>query len=127
MNIVEMRKREIRWNIAQNPTEIQIKRTEKVPYQGGYREQKSDIGPFLVRLFNRSGQKLQVQSALAGTKTTDSTWGMLMSAAADIAASPKVKDTFEVAGLGEFTVAVVHPQRMCGEIVGYQCELELVK
>ncbi|MED1851837.1 hypothetical protein P4V33_09245 [Brevibacillus borstelensis] len=127
-NPVEMRKEQIRWNIDQNPTEIRIKRTEKVPYQGGYREQVSDIGPVLVRLYNRSSQRAgQTQSILAGTKSTDLTWAMLILAPSEVAASPKVKDEFEVAGLGKFTVAAVHPQRVQGEIVGYQCELELVK
>jgi len=68
----------------------------------------------------------QEVSTLAGTKQVDKAWGMLADWQADIKAGPNVLDEFEVPGMGRFQVLEVYPQRVNGEVVGYQVALERV-
>src|SRR5690606_21628176 len=108
-----------------NPTEILIKRTEKVR-KGGYIDtQKIDVGPFIVRIFSSKSNSPQTVTTLAGEKQIDRSFGLLADHNADIQASTTCTDEIEANGM-KFVVKAVYPQRVAGEIVGYQCELERV-
>ncbi|KOS64630.1 hypothetical protein FJQ98_14125 [Lysinibacillus agricola] len=125
MNIVEMRRKHTKWNIEQNPTTININRTIKKKSQGYIDDKNIDVGPFMVRIFNSGSSSPQVVTTLAGEKQTDTYFGILADFEADIQASTIVKDEFEVEGIC-FLVKSIYPQRINGEVVGYQGELERV-
>ncbi|NPV30499.1 MAG: hypothetical protein HPY58_12795 [Firmicutes bacterium] len=112
--------------IAENPTQIAVQRTEKVDMGGYFDEVVSQRGPFTVRIFQQGMRIPQEVASLAGTKQVDKGWGLLADYNADLRAGPNVKDEFDVPGLGHFVVIAVYPQKVQGQIVGYQADLERV-
>lgn len=127
MDVVTMRRENTLWSIRQNPSDILIRRTEKTEKEGHFEESTSTAGPFTVRLFKKGlGQQPKEISSLGGTGTTDSGWGLIADWQADIKAGTNVKDIFEVPGLGTFAVVSVIPQRIAGQVVAYQADLELM-
>jgi|SRR5690606_19968559 len=127
MDLVTLRRQHTKWAIEQNPTTITIHRTEKIDIGGYFEEVESEVGPFVVRIYQYGTQVPQEVSTLAGTKQVDRTWGMLMDYEADVKAGPNVLDEFEVADIGKFQVLEVYPQVVKGELVGYQVTLEKVR
>ncbi|HBZ09122.1 MAG TPA: hypothetical protein DEO65_04430 [Bacillus bacterium] len=125
MNPVELRRKDTKWNIAQNPTTITIKRTEKIRAGGAIDEVELPVGPFTVRIFSSKTAFPKTVTTLAGEKHVDQHYGLLADYEADIQAGTNVKDEFEVNGM-KFIVIAVHPQSINGQIVSYQCELEKV-
>lgn len=125
MNFVEMRRKHTKWNIEQNPTTITVNRTIKKKAQGYIDEQNINVGPFIVRIFNSGSSSPQVVTTLAGEKQTDTYFGILADFEADIQANTTVKDEFEVDGI-RYLVKAIYPQKIKGEVVGYQGELERV-
>ncbi len=126
MDLVALRRQHTKWAIQQNPTTITIHRTEKIDMGGYFEEVESEVGSFVVRIYQYSTGIPQDVSTLAGTKQVDRTWGMLMDYEADVKAGPNVLDEFEVTDLGKFQVLAVYPQIIQGQIVGYQADLEKV-
>lgn len=124
MDLVTLRRQHTKWAIEQNPTTITIHRTEKIDMGGYFEEVESEVGPFVVRIYQYGTWAPQDVSTLAGTKQVDKTWGMLMDYEADVKAGSNVLDEFEVPGLGKFQVLEVYPQVVKGELVGYQVILE---
>lgn len=125
MNIVELRRKNTKFSIEQNPTEIKIKRTEKKKMGGYIDEIESDVGPFIVRIFNSNASSPQKVTTLAGEKQVDRYFGLLADFEADIQAGTDVKDEFDAMGM-KFFVKAIYPQIINNEIVGYQGELERV-
>lgn len=125
MNIVEMRRKHTKWSIKQNPLEININRTERKDAGGYFDNVKSQVGPFVVRLYVTGGGSPQNITTLAGEKQVDRYFGLLADYEADIQAGTTVSDEFEADGM-KFNVKAVYPQKISGKIVGYQCELERV-
>ena len=126
MDFVALRRQHAKWAIQQNPTTITIHRTEKIDMGGYFEEVESEVGPFVVRIYQYGTLVPQEVSTLAGTKQVDRTWGMLMDYEADVKAGSNVLDEFEVPGIGKFQVLEVYPQVVKGELVGYQVALEKV-
>ena len=126
MDLVALRRQHTKWAIQQNPTTITIRRTEKIDMGGYFEEVESEVGTFVVRIYQYGTWAPQEVSTLAGTKQMDRTWGMLMDYEADVKASSDVLDEFEVPGLGKFQVLDAYPQKVKDEIVGYQVILEKV-
>ncbi len=126
MDLITLRRQHTKWAIQQNPTTITIHRTEKIDMGGYFEEVESEVGPFVVRIYQYGTWVAQEVSTLAGTKQVDRTWGMLMDYEADVKAGPNVLDEFEASGMGRFQVLEVYPQKVKGEIVGYQVALEKV-
>lgn len=124
-SIVDMRRRHTQWSIQQNPTEIMVKRTERINMGGYMDEVESVTGPIVVRIFSTSSGSAQEISTLAGTKQVDRYFGLLADFAADIRAGTLVTDEFESMGM-TFQVKSIYPQKIAGEVVGYQGELERV-
>lgn len=125
MSIVELRRKHTKWNIKQNPTTITINRTERMDVEGYFDNVVSTVGPLIVRIFATGGGSPQTISTLAGQKQVDRYFGLLADHTADIRSGTTVSDEFEVEGM-KFLVKAVYPQRIAGELVGYQCELERV-
>jgi len=126
MDLVALRRQHTKWAIQQNPTTITIRRTERIDMGGYFEEVESEVGSFVVRIYQYGTWVPQEVSTLAGTKQVDRTWGMLMDYEADVKAGSNVLDEFEAPGLGKFHVLEVYPQKVKGEIVGYQVTLEKV-
>jgi len=126
MDLVSLRRQHVKWAIQQNPTTITIRRTEKIDMGGYFEEVESEVGPFVVRIYQYGTWVPQEVSTLAGTKQVDRTWGMLVDHEADVKAGSNVLDEFEVPGLGKFQVLEVYSQKVKDEIVGYQVTLEKV-
>lgn len=126
MELVALRRRHTGWAIQQNPATITINRTEKTDLGGYFEETKTEVGPFVVRIYQQSSGVPREVSTLAGTKQVDGAWGMLADWQADIRAGANVQDEFEAPGLGRFQVLEVHQQFVSGELVGHQAVLERV-
>lgn len=126
MDVVTFRRKQTQWNIEQNSINITINRTEKVEIEGHFEEVKSEVGPFKVRIFQKRYGTKKEESNLGGTKQTDSNWGLLADYMADIKSSTNIVDEFEVPDLGYFKIVGIVPQRVNGQIVGFQADLEKV-
>ncbi|NSW90217.1 MAG: hypothetical protein HPY74_05980 [Firmicutes bacterium] len=126
MDYIAWRRKQIQWNIAQNPLVITISRTEKVETEGHFEEVKTQAGPFSVRIFPKGQRYPKEVSDIAGTKQVDEGWGLLANYQADIKAGPNVSDEFDVTGLGHFRITAVYPQVVMGQIAGYQADIEKV-
>lgn len=125
-NLVEMRRKHTKWNIEQNPSAITIKRTEKREKDGYFDESETQLDPQTVRVFVTRANTNQTITTLAGQKQVDRYYGLLADHEADIKADIHTTDIFESDGM-KFEVKAVYPQRIQGELTGYQCELERVK
>jgi len=126
MDLVTLRRQHTKWAIQQNPTTITIHRTEKIDMGGYFEEVESEVGSFVVRIYQYGTWAPQDVSTLVGTKQVDKTWGMLMDYEADVKAGSNVLDEFEVPEMGKFQVLAVYPQIVQGQVVGYQVTLEKV-
>lgn len=122
----EERRKHIHWSIAQNPTEITIRRTRKTRSGGGFAEETITMEPMVVRLFQNRSQLPRQVSTLAGSKQIDTKYSLLADEAADIQVDSQTTDKFEAYGQ-KFEVVAVDPQIVNHEIVGYQVILERVK
>lgn len=125
MDIAELRKQHIQWDIQQNPMQIIIHRTEKVDMGGYFDETTSTLGPFTVRIFTEGNRVPLDITTLAGTKQIDKGYGLLADHNADIKAGTNVLDEFDALG-GHFIIKAVYPQYVKDELVGYQADLEKV-
>jgi len=105
---------------------IIITRKEKVETEGRFAENTSQVGPFTVRVFQANDRDVKTDTHLVGTRMIDAGWGLLADWQADLRAGPNVRDEFELPGLGVFVVKAVYPQRVLGQVAGYQAELEKV-
>lgn len=127
MNAIEALRAAHERLITENPVTITINRTQQVEAGGGFSRTPSVAGPFIVRVFQRQNKAFSKEvSAVAGKKQVDLGWELLADYRADIQAGPRVKDEFDVPGLGNFVVNAVRPQRAFGQLVGYQADLEKV-
>ncbi len=125
MDLVALRRQHTSWAIQQNPTAITIKRTEKIDAGGYFDEVSTVLEPITVRIF-QSGSKIpQGIATLAGTKQTDTSWGLLADYQADIKAGANVLDEFD-APAGHFIIKAVYPQYVQGQTTGCQADLEKV-
>ena len=126
MNIVDLRRQHVLWSVSQNPVSIVITRTEKAETEGRFAENTTQVGPLTVRIFQINKAGVRLDSGIAGTRSVDPDWGLIADWQADLRAGPNVRDEFEVAGLGFFVIKAVYPQKIQGQVVGYQAELEKV-
>lgn len=124
-DLVHMRRKNIAWAIEQNPTTITIERTEKVENNGGFEENKAQIGPFVVRIFQINRNE-NTDSQTIGTKLLVYGWGLLADWHSDIRASSNIEDKFEVPNMGLFLIKAVYPQIVKNQIVGYHAALEVI-
>lgn len=112
--------------IAENPTDITITRTEKTVSGGGFASSTTQKGPFTVRIFQDGRAGAHARFEQPGHKAEDAGWGLLADRNADIKAGPDVEDTFEVAGLGTFSITDVTPQYAVGKLAGFHAKIERV-
>jgi len=126
MDPVEERRKDIQANIQKNPATITIHRTEKAEDSGGFRKTESELSPIVVRIYQKNSISIKHVSNLSGTKDVSSKWGLLADYQADIKAGPNVLDEFDVNGIGHFQIIDVTPQRVNGQLAGFQADLEKV-
>lgn len=122
----DKRKADIRWSISQNPVTISINRTAKIRQGGGFKEVKSTVGPFVVRIFQGRQQQLTTSSEMIGTQSKGRTYSLLAPHDADIRSGTDVLDTFEAPGIGSFKVSEVIQEIVAGQVCGYQVDIERV-
>lgn len=122
-NIAEMRRKHTAWSIEQNPSIITINRQQKIEKDGYFKDSHTELEPQKVRVFVSKSRTTQTITTLAGQKQIDRYYGLLADHEADIKADIHTTDEFSVDGM-TFEVKSVYPQRIAGELVGYQCELE---
>lgn len=127
MNFAEQRKKDVAQTIAENPTEITIERTTRLPKGGGRSIEKSVLGPFIVRIFNQKSKSMtaNVSNTVAGVRQTDSSFAFLADAEADIKCSPSVTDEFIVYGQ-RYRVIDVIPRYFNGVLTSIDGALEVV-
>jgi hypothetical protein len=126
MNLIATMKNAQTQVISENPVQITIHRTTKEEKDGGFKEHKSNVGPFTVRVYQQKAVNSQESSALVGTKYVSKSWGLLTDYQADVQATPDIRDEFDVEDIGHFRILAVYPQKIQGEIWGYQADLEKV-
>ena len=111
--------------IKENPTIITINRIEKQPVNGAFREVKSTVGPFTVRLYQTGNSNINTVSKTSGTKQTSKAWSLLADFDADIKSGLNITDQFDALGF-HFKVVNVIPVMNGDEVISYQCSLERV-
>jgi len=112
--------------IAANATEISVHRVELVPSGGGRSKVESDLGPFTVRIYSTGKRPPAQPETVAGAQELDRYWGMMADETADLAAGQHVTDEFDADLLGHFRIQSVHAERVAGELVGYDAQLERI-
>lgn len=112
------------WAISQNPTNIIIQRSGKLRMNGKITRIDKVLEPQTVRIYVKGGSENNVIET-AGERTTDRYYGLLADYQADIMASTEISDIFYVDSV-KYDVKSVFPQRINGQIVGYQCQIERV-
>lgn len=124
-----VRKKHIRWNVCQNPTNVTIHVTQRMKVDGGFEEVKSLIGPLTVRIFVGSRPlKADAVSEKGGRKEVSKSYSLLADYTANLPSSgPDVTQEFDAYPHGKFRITSVHPQIVENEICGYVAELERVK
>jgi len=121
----EARKAHIQALIDMNPTEIVIRRVERVEADGAYTTTETTLPPQQVRIFRDAGTNDSVVVTEAGVEyRTD--YFMLAPAGADIRADVNTRDSF-TNEIGQFEVVDVIPSVVKGIVCGYQCQLVRVK
>lgn len=111
-----LRRKMAKDSIAINPTEVIITRSAKTKNKaGGYDEGPIDLPPQIVRIF-LNNPKLSTKTTEGG-EVQKKTYGMLADYEADI----QKDDEFE-----GYKVVDVTPIKYKGEIVSYQCKIEVV-
>lgn len=123
-NLVEMRRHDTSWAINQNPTVIIIKRKGLIRANGKIIRGESELPPQTVRLYVKGGSENTVIET-SGERTTDRYYGMLATHDADILSESEAKDYFYADGV-KYEVKAVFPQKINGEVVGLQCQIERV-
>lgn len=125
MNFAEQRKKDVARTIAENPTEITIERTTRLPKGGGRSIEKSVLGPFIVRIFNQKSKSMSVNvsNTVAGVRQTDSSFAFLAGAEVDIKCSPSCTDEFMVHGQ-RYRVIDVIPRYFNGVLTSIDGALE---
>lgn len=108
--------------IRLNPVTITITRREKVRQGGGFREEVTELRPQVVRVYRKGRQVPQPVESIPGTLQLEP-WGLLADHTADLKADT---DEFEVPGMGRFRIVQVRPDRIHGEVTGFQADLERV-
>ncbi len=100
MNFAEQRKKDVAFTISQNPVEITIERTTKTASGGGRKVEKTTLGPFTVRIFQRGGKQITVNASAstAGTRQDAPIWAFLADESADIQCTSTITDEFEAFG-----------------------------
>lgn len=126
MDLVELRRKNVKWAIQQNPVSITIRRTEYTKTNREAIETKTTKGPYMVRLYRFRQGTIQDRLTTAGTSWSNETWGLLAEYTADIRAGSNVRDEFEVPGIGKFYVKAVYPHIINGQLAGIQAELEQI-
>lgn len=126
-NFAEQRKADVAFTISENPTEITIERTTRVPNGGGRRIEKSTAGPYTVRLFQQGGRQIavNVSQSTAGSRNDAPFWAFLADAGADIQCSSTVTDEFEAQGR-RFRVMAAIPRYWKGEKTSIDGTLKVV-
>lgn len=122
MSLVVMRRELTRRAIEQNPEQVALKRTPKVPDgAGGFTDgEPATLGPQTFRLFISSNRGSRDVSQVGGQMQINQA-GLLAPHDADI----RRDDSFERDGR-HYKVAKVDPVRLQGEVVSIQCDLEEV-
>jgi hypothetical protein len=128
MTFAEIRKRDVAATISQNPVEIKISRTENAPKGGGREVKKTELGPFVVRIFNQKSRQMIVNTSntVAGIRQTDKSWGFIADANADIKATASITDEVDAYGL-HFKVIEVVPRYSCGVLTSIDGSMEVVR
>jgi hypothetical protein len=110
--------------IAQNPTIIQVHRTEYIQDENGGRNKvETDLPSFLGRLVP-AGTKPAVYRNEAGALMA-ADWLLIVLPEADIKAGSDVEDTFAVNGT-KYRIVSVKPRLYHGELYAKHAEVEAV-
>lgn len=126
MITVERRKKDIKWNISQNPIQIKFKQTNKIIVDGHLEKVNGDK-TLIVRIFPQKtyDSSVTVSSNTIGTSYQNTAYGMLADSEADLNADSKNSVEFDCL-YGHMKIKEVYPQVVNGEICGYDCGLEKV-
>ncbi|MFU0784300.1 hypothetical protein [Clostridium sp.] len=126
MITAERRKKDIRWSIDQNPTEISFTKTVKRVVDGHFEETTEPV-TLVVRIFPQKtyDSSINVSTSTIGTSYQNTAYGMLADSEADLSIDSKSSIEFDCS-YGHMKVKNVYPQIVNGEICGYDCGLEKV-
>jgi hypothetical protein len=126
MITAERRKKDIRWSIDQNPTEISFTKTVKSIVDGHFGESTESV-TLTVRIFPQKtyDSSINVSTGTIGTSYQNTAYGMLADSEADLSVGSKDSIEFDCP-YGHMKVKNVYPQIVNGQICGYDCGLEKV-
>ena len=126
MITVERRKKDIKWNISQNPTTIHFTKTTKEIVDGHFKDITKDVD-LIVRIFPQKtyDSSITVSSNTIGTSYQNTAYGMLCDENADLDVDSKNSIEFDCL-YGHMKIKNVYPQIVNDEICGYDCGLEKV-
>lgn len=126
MTLVETMRRNTKWAIAQNPTEITVQRA-RITDVNGYEEKTEVTVPAqTVRLYISNGKSPYDMRDIQGRAKQDSYRAILADYEADLMATTDVTDTFYYEG-ERYVIKSILAQRIAGQVVGYQGEVERLR
>lgn len=124
MITAEKRKADIIKSISLNPTEITIKQIEKVLKDGYYDEEEKE-SILTVRIYHQQRNDIQISSNTIGTVYKSKRYGMLADSTVDLEVNSKSAIEFDSV-YGHMKITAVYPQKIKGELCGYQVDLEKI-
>lgn len=124
MITADKRKRDISWNIAQNPTEISFTRNSKDVVDGHFEEKTANV-TLIVRIYLQKNNDINISSDIKGTSYESAAYGMIADSKANLNIDSRNSIEFDTP-YGHMKIKQVYPQIVMGETCGYQCDLERV-
>ncbi|WP_017752518.1 hypothetical protein [Clostridium tyrobutyricum] len=126
MITAERRKKNIKWNISRNPTEISFTKTIKKVVNGHFAEITDDV-TLTVRIFSQKNpdSSINISTGTIGTSYQHTAYGMLADSEAGLDVNSKDSIEFDCP-YGHMKIKNVYPQIVNDEICGYDCGLEKV-
>lgn len=126
MITAEKRKKDIKWNISQNPTQITFTKTDKSVVDGHFEESSKQV-TLIVRIFPQRtpDSSINISSGTIGTSYKSTVYGMIADSEAGLDIDSKDSIEFDCS-YGHMKVKDVFPQIINGETCGYTCGLEKV-
>jgi len=111
--------------ISQDPITISWTRVERIPDEGAFREETTTVGPFVGRIYEASGNRLETAPGTRfGLTERDSIFRLLLPHTATLPQDdPNNKIEFTAAPYGRFRLMSVTPLVEYQQLIAIKCDL----
>jgi hypothetical protein len=112
--------------ILEDPVALTFTRTTRLPLEGAYLLDRTEHGPYTVRLY-QEGVRAPVLDTLPAERRDQTEWALAAGTEADLCGDPDAWDETTIPDVGLARIVAVFPLRHGGAVFGYRARLELVR